>query len=56
MKNLINLNINTQDTSTLFAHIDYHISDNCINKNTDMICYKCGKCGRKFKKSGLLKQ
>lgn len=28
--------------------IDYVIANECKNKEVYFICYKCGKCGRKF--------
>lgn len=29
--------------------IDYGICKECSNPDTLYLCYKCGKCGRKFK-------
>lgn len=28
--------------------IDYAVAVECVNPKTLYICYKCGKCGRKF--------
>lgn len=34
--------------------IDYAVAVECKNEDSLYICYKCGKCGRKFDSSGIM--
>lgn len=56
MKNLLKSNKESHNNNIVLSHISYSISDNCMNKDAYITCYKCGKCGRKFSKTGLLKK
>lgn len=56
MKNLFKSKEKTNNTNIVLSHISYHINEDCMNKDAYITCYKCGKCGRKFSKTGLLKK
>ena len=56
MKNLLKSNKEPHNNNIILSHISYSISNNCMNKDAYITCYKCGKCGRKFSKTGLLKK
>lgn len=34
--------------------IDYELSTDCTNEDVWYICYKCGKCGRRFDRGFLV--
>lgn len=34
--------------------VDYIVADQCENQDAWYICYKCGKCGRKFKNGRMI--
>lgn len=48
-------NPKSQSLSRVFCCVDYSTAYNCKSREAyDPICIKCGKCGRKFDKYGIL--
>ena len=56
MKNLLKSNKEPHNNNIILSHISYSISNNCMNNDAYITCYKCRNCCRKFSKTGLLKK